>query len=70
VSIPAPSVVLHLRRNETMPETKKVTESKTPTTKPGEKPHSTRPTGPTDLTTERKPVVDTPGAMPVDMDRP
>jgi len=53
-----------------MPETKRVTESKTPAAKTDEKPHSTRPTGPTDLTTERKPIIDTPGTMPVDMDRP
>jgi hypothetical protein len=52
-----------------MPETKKVTGSKTPA-QPGEKPHAMRPTGPKDLKADTKPVIDTPGAMPKDMDRP
>lgn len=50
-----------------MSETKKVTAA-TPA-QPVEKPHSTRPTGPTDLKAERKPVIDTPGPA-LDMDRP
>jgi hypothetical protein len=50
-----------------MPETKKATAS-TPA-KPADKPHTMVPTGPQDLTTERKPVIDTPGPA-LDMDRP
>jgi hypothetical protein len=68
VSIPARSVVLDNRRNEIMPETKKVTAS--PPAQPVEKPHTMIPTGPKDLKADTKPVIDTPGAMPVDGDRP
>jgi hypothetical protein len=67
VSILATSFVLDNRRNEIMPETKKATAS-TPA-KPADKPHTMVPTGPQDLTTERKPVIDTPGPA-LDMDRP
>ena len=67
MSILATSFVLDNRRNEIMPETKKVTAS--PPAKPGEKPHAMRPTGPQDLKADTKPVIDTPGPA-LDMDRP